>query len=290
MSRVTLVVIDPQVDFHEGGSLAVNGALADSQRTADLIDEHGDYITDIFVTLDSHHRTHIAHGVFWKDSNGNQPEPFTIIKCSDVSDGKWTPKDNTHLEHAKFYTSELEAKGRFKLCIWPEHCLIGTPGHAVINSINDSLQEWAGRNMNTIQYIMKGTNCMVEMYSALCAEVEMANDPSTSLDFGLIERLNEADHIIVCGQALSHCVNFTTRDILKHWKRSPSRLYLLTDASSPVLGFESDAQNFIGDMQEAGVTITTSTSVMDIIHAIDVKEMESEDRQQKQQIAEEGEE
>lgn len=26
--------------------------------------------------------------------------------------------------HAKNYTQQLEAKGRFKLCIWPEHCLV----------------------------------------------------------------------------------------------------------------------------------------------------------------------
>ena len=28
-----LLIIDPQVDFHEGGSLAVPGATADSERT-----------------------------------------------------------------------------------------------------------------------------------------------------------------------------------------------------------------------------------------------------------------
>ena len=52
---VILLLIDPQIDFHEGGSLAVPGATADSQRIAKMITEHGDEIDEIYVTLDSHH-------------------------------------------------------------------------------------------------------------------------------------------------------------------------------------------------------------------------------------------
>ena len=52
---VILLLIDPQIDFHEGGSLAVPGATADSERIAKMITEHGDEIDEIYVTLDSHH-------------------------------------------------------------------------------------------------------------------------------------------------------------------------------------------------------------------------------------------
>ena len=34
---VILLIIDPQVDFHEGGTLAVTGATADSKRIAAMI-------------------------------------------------------------------------------------------------------------------------------------------------------------------------------------------------------------------------------------------------------------
>lgn len=50
-----LLIIDPQVDFHPGGSLAVQGANEDSARIASLISENIQDIDEIYVTLDSHH-------------------------------------------------------------------------------------------------------------------------------------------------------------------------------------------------------------------------------------------
>jgi nicotinamidase/pyrazinamidase len=67
--------------------------------------------------------------------------------------------------------------------------------------------------------------------------------------------------LVVCGQALSHCVNFTVRDITNRLienGQSPSIIYLLTDASSPVMGFEKAGEDFVHDMKESGVHITTT--------------------------------
>ena len=50
-----LLIIDPQNDFHPGGSLAVNGANEDSERTADFIMANINKIDEIVVTLDTHH-------------------------------------------------------------------------------------------------------------------------------------------------------------------------------------------------------------------------------------------
>lgn len=54
-ARYSLIVIDPQVDFHEGGSLAVEGAVEDSVRTAAFIRKHTSVLDEIFITLDTHH-------------------------------------------------------------------------------------------------------------------------------------------------------------------------------------------------------------------------------------------
>lgn len=54
MTRTALLIIDPQVDFHEGGSLGVPGATADTQRLCQFVQQHRDDIDDVFVTLDSH--------------------------------------------------------------------------------------------------------------------------------------------------------------------------------------------------------------------------------------------
>jgi nicotinamidase-related amidase len=40
------------------------------------------------------------------------------------------------------YTRRLEAGGKFKLTIWPDHCLIGSDGHAIEQHIQEAVREW----------------------------------------------------------------------------------------------------------------------------------------------------
>ena len=144
------------------------------------------------------------------------------------------------------------------LIIWPEHCLIGTPGHAVEPNINSALQEWAHNNpTSTVRYINKGMNCLTEMYSAIAAEVPLASDPQTNTNLPLLDLLNTADKLVICGQALSHCVNFTMRDVLANWTKANSQLVLLTDGASAVPGFEASSTQFVQDMRDVGCTVTT---------------------------------
>ena len=257
--KLTLLIIDPQVDFHPGGSLAVPTANEDAVRIQRFIREHIDEIKDIIVTQDSHHLTHIAHGAFWEDKNGNSPSPFTSISFKDVCQGKWIPKVKDRLEYCKQYTKELEGKGKFVLTIWPEHCLLGTPGHCVVPPIDSALQEWSRHNNREVEYVMKGMNSLTEMYSALEAEVPIPDDMSTQLNSKLLRRLQSAKQLVVCGQALSHCVNFTLRDIVKHWRSDISRIHLMRDGTSSVPTFEADGEEFVEDMKMAGVKIVNST-------------------------------
>ena len=55
-------------------------------------------ISDIYVTLDSHHRDHIAHARSWNskaDGSGEHPAPFTLISNADVIEKRWFPTDPT---------------------------------------------------------------------------------------------------------------------------------------------------------------------------------------------------
>jgi nicotinamidase-related amidase len=169
--------------------------------------------------------------------------------------GSWVPVDSNHLEHALSYTKALEEKGRFVVCVWPEHCLIGTPGHAVVPSLNDALQEWVKVKMTPVEYVYKGMNCLTEMYSALAAEVPVADDPATGLNEKLIDRLHAADRVIICGEAKSHCVNYTMRDLADNWRKDPSALVLLNDCTSAVPGFEAAAEAFESDVRSLGCTV-----------------------------------
>ena len=54
---------------------------------------------------------------------------------------------------------------------------------------------------------------LTEHYSAFKADVVRADDARTDYNMTLLARLLKADRVIVCGQALSHCVAFSTRDL-----------------------------------------------------------------------------
>mmetsp|Transcript_2433 Transcript_2433/g.3447 ORF Transcript_2433/g.3447 Transcript_2433/m.3447 type:complete len:290 (+) Transcript_2433:149-1018(+) len=258
--KVALLIIDPQNDFHEGGSLAVPGAQNDSKRITELIRTKGDFIDQIYVTLDSHHPQHIATPSFWKNKRNKHPSPFTVISNADILEGKWTPVDSNLLPHCILYTEQLESEGRFQLVVWPEHCLIGTQGHAVTQVLSNMLQEWSKKYSKSVKYIQKGQNCLTEMYSALKAEVVISNDPSTALNIDLIKELKSYDKLFVCGQALSHCVNYTVRDLVDEMsERQINNLVIFSDASSCVPSYEQDGQDFIHDIILKGGAVGVTT-------------------------------
>ena len=66
---------------------------------------------------------------------------------------------------------------------------------------------------------------------------------SDSLNTNLIATLRQADQVFICGEALSHCVNFTTRDLADNWPTEElHKLHVLTDCASSVGGFEESGE------------------------------------------------
>jgi len=289
----TLLLVDVQRDFHPGGSLAIPSANEDAERIASLIQSQGKKITRIVATLDSHHKLHIAHPSFWKSGeNGEKPSPFTIISADDIAQGKWQPRLTTRLnleelfdatvfekadtvmnngtfdltKYCLEYARRLEDKGRFQICIWPEHCLMGSEGHCVVPCVRQAMDEWSDLTGGSVEWVMKGENLLTEMYSALAADVPVSKD--TALNSKLHQSLvDQSDCLLVCGQAMSHCVNYTVRDIVEHCTNSQdiSKIYLLTDCASAVPGFEAAAETFQSDMKEAGVQLIPSSSVEGVL-------------------------
>lgn len=72
----------------------------------------------------------------------------------------------------------------------------------------------------------------------------------------LVRELVAEPRVLICGQALSHCVNFSTRDLLAAWPEGRmDDLGLLAGMSSPVKGFERQADEFLGMLKERGVRV-----------------------------------
>jgi len=126
----------------------------------------------------------------------------------------------------------------------------------------EALSEWAVQRKRTINWYFKGQNNRTEMYSALKAEVEVAGDKTTKLDEDLISYLARHEKVICCGQALSHCLNYSVRDLLSGWpKGREGDIVVLEDGASPVPGFEESATTFLADMRKAGVTVSKAADI-----------------------------
>lgn len=264
--KADLVIIDPQNDFMDikGATLPVQGALADMGRVSALVNRVGKRLNDIHVTLDSHRVVDVAHPGFWRDSDGNRPGPFTMITRDAIKTNMWSPRNPGFRQRMLDYTEALEAAGKFVLMVWPEHCLIGSWGHNVVDVLRDELAKWERDNFATINFVTKGTNTFTEHYGALLAEVPDPQDPSTQLNGDFIRMLQEADIIGIAGEASSHCVATTVRQIVDHiGDQHLSKMHILTDCMSPVgqtpggPDFPAIAQQFLKDMQARGLVLTT---------------------------------
>lgn len=329
---VNMLIIDPQVDFHEGGNLAIQGATADSTRIARFITETALFnstynINKIFVTLDTHTIRHIGHPAYWKRTDGTH-DPLPEFTTFDVKDDKikaklngvevevdvepvepglfeWTKSyiELINQDYTKATKNKQTSKGR--PLIWPIHCLETSDGHAVHRSLKPTLL--LDQIYSKVEYHIKGQCEATEMYSIFKAEVPYNQDLSiaysgvfnakqskTSLIDNLaMEDINDSDKpksaylntnfneilfnsitsgskpILICGQALSHCVNWSLRDLvekilenkLEEYCNNSRRILksdkviLLINASSPVGSFEQNVVDLIQFCKQKNVSI-----------------------------------
>lgn len=260
-TNVQLLVIDPQKDFcSSNGSLFVPGADQDMVRLADFLVKNGRKLSDIHVTLDTHHFFDVAHPVFWVGQDGKHPAPFTIITQDDVAKGTWRTSVPALQTYAEGYVTQLAKNGRYPLCVWPPHCLIGSEGYKVEPVFFTELLKWEEAGYAYVDYVTKGSNFLTEHYSAVQADVPDPNDPSTQLNTKLIQTLQDADVILIAGEARSHCVANTITDIANNFgEENIKKFILLEDCTSDVPGFETYGEGFIKDMTARGMKVAKST-------------------------------
>jgi nicotinamidase-related amidase len=247
-----LLLIDPQNDFCDPqGSLFVPGADADCARLASYIAHNAGGIDSVYITLDSHDYWNIAHPVFWKDAGGHEPKPFTVISGGALKNGDFAPRDEALAGYVERYVSELEKKRRYQLVLWPPHCLLGSWGHCIQRDVLDAVRGWQTAKRKPVSFVLKGQNPLTEHYSAIEAEVPVNGDPATFANHRLLAELGKADAVIAAGEALSHCVAFTLRDIAAY--TGAEKITLLADCSSSVAGFEQAGKAFVEEMTARGM-------------------------------------
>ena len=346
--KYNMLIIDPQNDFHEGGSLAVSGATEDSERIAEFITNSSDKINKIFVSLDTHTPNHIGHPGYWKtidsaDEKPVEPGAWTIFSVNGdnivgtvhnpitqevISTNNYTPKRNkfeTTVEQynkrvafTKMYIETVPTLGgglKGPALIWPTHCIEGNCGHQVNPTLKTALDIFNNNQQNAaVEYHIKGQNELVEMYSIFQAEIPIEKNEFTSFEVtgenmnqyysgGIQSEFKESSKIdvpnsdqedgaylqtsfneelfnsltkdgkpiVICGEALSHCVNWSLRDLVSYILKNetinytikyangnkliPGQVILLENCSSPVTGFEGNVFALMQFCNEAGVTI-----------------------------------
>lgn len=259
-SNTLLLIVDAQIDFcHPEGALYVPGGAEDMERITQLIQNKSDEIDEIIVTLDSHQVLDIAHPGYWRDEKGNPPQPFTVISSQDLENGKWQPIWED--AWTRTYLTTLEQQGEFSHVIWPEHCILGTKGHALDPNLAAALTERAKKLGKNHQLVMKGLNPFTEHFGLFEAQVPRPDDEATHLNQKLLSMLASYDQIWVCGEARSHCVATSVKQILKYAPHLVAQITLLSDCMSDVAGLGHLADPIYQEAENYGAKWARSTDL-----------------------------
>ncbi|KAI0082338.1 isochorismatase family hydrolase [Panus rudis PR-1116 ss-1] len=174
-AKSALLAVDVQEDF-----CPPNGALA-VPCGRDIVATVNELLSLPFAlkiaTKDHHPRGHISFA-----SSHPGAEPFT----------SFTTIVNPHNPNEKYETR-----------LWPDHCVIGTPGNELIPELDQS---------KVHRIILKGTDPRVEMYSAFRSPLR---DPPLKEAISELEDLLSGEGIetvLVVGLAGDYCVKFTAID------------------------------------------------------------------------------
>jgi len=273
--RNVLLLIDPQVDFCEGGALAVPGGQAALDNVAGFIDRFGSQLDDIIVTLDSHNLLHIAHPI-WFLKDGKAPDPFTTVMEQDGqiafgaldAQGDFQQESVGTTRHPGFadwtveYLKKLKDGNRYPHMLWPPHCLIGTPGACMVPSIITATQEWERKQFGVVSKVTKGSDIKVEHFGALRAEVENPDNPETKVNSHFLQLLSDPDTTVYgAGLARGHCLANTCMDVAEEFDGDSfcERFVLLEDGTADVANLEFLGDAFVSKMTARGMKTAKTT-------------------------------
>ncbi|PIR60550.1 MAG: hypothetical protein COU68_02515, partial [Candidatus Pacebacteria bacterium CG10_big_fil_rev_8_21_14_0_10_45_6] len=247
--RSVLVMIDMQQDFvmpeikddkerviQAAGSLKVEGAVDDVRRLIEFIYYCPDQISSIVLTLDQHIPWQIFFSRWWKKRDGTSPIPFTPITSEAVQAKDFRPllEKNWSLD----YPVKLEQTSQAPLFIWPDHCMIGTDGAALVPALAEAVH-WLSitRGIQPI-YLFKGTVPKTEHYGPFCPCVEVTNNPQGGLNTIMLDQIAKNDRILFAGEAEDFCVHEGMVQVLDYFgKLHPDalkKIQFLTDCTSMV--------------------------------------------------------
>lgn len=261
--NVAMIAIDLQNDFMDipTASLGVAGAVKDVERIAEVIKKVNP--RKIFASQDTHYVLDISHTSWWNKADGTSVDPFTPISADEIKNGKFVARVDPIRSLA--YVEALEAGKEFGHFIWTNHCIAGTPGHNFHPIFLDAISQWMVENKTWVNFIRKGENPFTEHFGIFRANVPDPKDPSSQVNQGLFQALNQFDNLILVGEARSHCVANSMKQLLEIAPQLASKLLVVEDCMSNVPGLPADfyvhVDNMYADAKSKGVQFVKSTDL-----------------------------
>lgn len=256
--RRLLLGIDVQKDFMDGGALGVDGAVQDVERITKFIYDNMSGITQIMSSLDTHTPFQIFHPCWWQNANGDNPAPYTVITEDDEKNGLWHPVVGP--TKSVNYLKKLAEGGKKQLCIWPYHCLQGTPGHGLDPEYAKMVMFHGVARKTYNPMVRKGDDPYSEMYGIIKPEYSESNFINTPV----LNAIQKADEVYVYGEAASHCLMESVAQIVDYFAQQPDviqKITILEDCTSPIGGFEDATKVAFDNFKKLGVKFAKSIDV-----------------------------
>jgi len=225
--RRTLLVIDMQNDFISG-TLPVPGA------------------EDIIDMVESLTKMDIWYQVLWSQDWHPQDHIsfFSALGLRQL-DPTWLSVNNTNVDDIKMFDEVVFKRyPPYKQKLWPDHCVQGAEGAKFHPSLTKPKKS---------QVIQKGTNPLIDSYSAFFDNTDIKG----SGDTGLKRLVKDSTEIVVVGLAQDYCVAFTSIDSLG--LGIPTTV--LTDHTRPV--DKKTGEVMMEKVREAGGIVTTIGDYVD---------------------------
>jgi len=278
--QIALLLVDVQNTFClPEFELFVPGAVDDSRRICEFVYRNLDAITQVVLTLDTHHATQIFHALWLVDGEGRHPGPYTLVSADDVERGVWrfNPEAGSTLgiepeagqRHLLDYVRTLEHGGKYALTIWPYHAMLGGIGHALVSAVEEAVFFHTVARQSQPRFEPKGLTPWTEHYSALGPEVTQgpSGEVAQRRNEELVRHLLGFDAVLIAGQAKSHCVAWTIDDLLDE-PTLAEKVFLLEDCSSPVVvpgvvDYTEEASAAFARFAAAGMHVVRSTDPLE---------------------------
>jgi nicotinamidase/pyrazinamidase len=264
--KIALVLVDYQHDFVDPtGTLYVPGSQDDVARLLTWFYTNAHRISSVYASLDTHLPFQIFYSSWWKDpKTGEHPQPFTVITVDDVTSMRWVPVIQP--DWSIKYVHLLQQQAKKDLMIWPYHTMEGSLGHMLVAPISEAIAWHSAARQTQPTYVVKGRTIRTEYYGIFGAEVPDPDDPSSGLNETLLDAVMRHDKVYIAGEAKSHCVLETERQLVGRFGNQPdllNRLHFLRDCTSsvkhPSIDFDKLAETELAAMERQGVQMVLST-------------------------------